>query len=122
MYPTYDIKAINGSSNLSAKDLSKPDNMDSIYLIQYEAGGEGLDWQWSNLAIFYEAPIRYEKFEQAKGRNLRNKSIMPSVYHYYLEYVNTLDGERWTVNRAKRDFTKEVAEKTFLSKASKHRK
>lgn len=122
MYPTYDIKAINGSSNLSAKDLSKPDNMDSIYLIQYEAGGEGLDWQWSNLAIFYEAPIRYEKFEQAKGRNLRNKSIMPSVYHYYLEYVNTLDGERWAVNRAKRDFTKEVAEKTFLSKASKHRK
>lgn len=119
MYPDYDIKAINGSAHLDASDLSKPDNDNSIYLIQYEAGGEGLDWQWSNLSIFYEAPVRYEKFEQAKGRNLRNKSIMPHVYHYYLEYVKTLDGERWDVNRSKRDFTETVAENTFLQNLPK---
>ena len=78
-----------------------------------------MHWQWSNLSIFYEAPVRYEKFEQAKGRNLRNKSIMPHVYHYYLEYVKTLDGERWDVNRSKRDFTETVAENTFLQNLPK---
>lgn len=112
-YPEYDIVSVNG---FSKSNLSKPANNDSIYLVQYEAGGEGLDWQWSNLSIFYEAPVRYEKFVQAKGRNVRNRSEMKQIYHYEFEYKNTLDGDRWDTNRSKKDFTKDVSERTFLTK------
>lgn len=119
LYPDYDIIAVNGKSKLDTDELSKPKKNNSIYLIQYEAGGEGLDWQWSNLSIFYEAPVRYEKFVQAKGRNLRNKSQMTHVYHYYFEYLHTFDSERWETNRSKRDFTNDVAEKTFLAQVNK---
>lgn len=119
LYPTYQFVSVNGFTHLTQMELSKPNNQNSIYLIQYEAGGEGLDWQWSNLSIFYEAPVRYEKFVQAKGRNLRNKSQMQHVYHYEFEYNNTLDNERWNTNRNKKDFTKDVSERTFLTNIRK---
>lgn len=45
------------------------------------------------MSVFYEAPVRYEKYIQAKGRNLRN--------------------------RKKKDFTDEVASSTYMKK---HRK
>lgn len=117
----YNVVLINGSSNVSEKDLSKPKNDKSIYLVQYEAGGEGLDWQWSNISVFYEAPVWYEKFVQAQGRNMRNKSLMSHVYHFNLEYEDTCDAERWDTNRAKKDFTKDVSKRTFLKQA-KHYK
>ena len=118
-YPDYNIIGINGFTNLTSDELSKPKSNNSIYLVQYEAGGEGLDWQWSNISIFYEAPVRYEKFVQAKGRNLRNKSQMAHVYHFELEYANTLDSERWETNRGKRDFTDDVSERTFKAQVAK---
>lgn len=119
-YPDFDIKEINGHANLSEADLKKPDKNDTIYLIQYEAGGEGLDWQWSNISIFYEAPVRYEKFVQAQGRNVRNRAQMAKVYHFSLEYVNTLDGERWQINRNKKDFTDSLSRKLFLAQIKRH--
>ena len=115
-YPEIPIVSVNGFANLTKEDLVKPRTQNAVYLIQYEAGGEGLDWQWSNISIFYEAPVRYEKFVQAKGRNVRSRSIMPHVFHYEFEYLDTLDSDRWDTNRNKRDFTKDVSERTFLKK------
>ena len=112
--PEYRIVMVNGHAKISEEDMNEPHNLQSIYLVQYEAGGEGLDWQWSNISVFYEAPVRYEKYVQANGRNLRNKSIMPKVYHFGLEYSDTYDGLRWQVNRNKKDFTKNISERTFL--------
>lgn len=112
-YPNYDILEVKGGVNLTDEQLSEPDNPNTIFLIQYESGGEGLDWQWSNLAIFYESPVKYEKFKQAKGRNVRNKEIMPKVYHYHFEYLNTIDSDRWTTNRFKRDFTDDISKRIF---------
>lgn len=112
--PEYNIVIVNGQETVDQTLMEKPPSEQAIYLVQYQAGGEGLDWQWSNMSIFYEAPVRYEKFVQAKGRNLRNKSLMPKVYHFALEYKDTLDGERWATNRAKRDFTSDVSKRTFL--------
>lgn len=118
----YDVVLINGSSNVSEKDLAKPKNDKSIYLVQYEAGGEGLDWQWSNISVFYEAPVWYEKFVQAQGRNMRNKSLMAHVYHFNLEYEDTCDAERWSTNRAKKNFTKDVSKRTFLKQAKSQKR
>lgn len=119
-YPELPIVSVNGFVNLSNEDLMKPKADNAIYLIQYEAGGEGLDWQWSNVSVFYEAPVRYEKFVQAKGRNVRSRSIMPRVFHYEFEYKNTLDSDRWDTNRNKKDFTKDVSERTFLKETDKN--
>lgn len=115
--PEYKIVTINGQVKIKPETLSKPTNEQSIYLVQYEAGGEGLDWQWSNISIFYEAPIKYEKFIQAKGRNLRNKSIMPKVYHFNLQMLNTYDAANWQNNAAKAKFTKIVKKKIQKNKA-----
>lgn len=92
MRPDLPIHTVNGYS----KDtLRKPHDDKSVYLVHYEAGGEGLDWQWSNMSVFYEAPVRYEKYIQAKGRNLRN--------------------------RKKKDFTDEVASSTYMKKHHKQK-
>ena len=113
MRPDLPIHTVNGHS----KDtLQKPHDNDSVYLVQYEAGGEGLDWQWSNMSVFYEAPVRYEKYVQAKGRNLRNRKLMEHVYHFEFEFRNTLDQDRWEINRKKKDFTDEVASSTYIKK------
>lgn len=118
-FPKRSLVIVNGKVKTNQKLLSKPPSNDAIYLVQYEAGGEGLDWQWSNVTIFYEAPVRYEKFVQAKGRNVRNKSEMSDIYQFGLEFVNTLDSERWAVNRNKRDFTDDVSKRTFLKNVKK---
>lgn len=119
--PEYNIVIVNGQENVSQADMEQPSDLQSIYLVQYEAGGEGLDWQWSNISIFYEAPIRYEKFVQAKGRNLRNKSLMPKVYHFSLEYQDTYDSNRWDTNREKKNFTQDVSRRTFLQNVKRRK-
>lgn len=121
-FPNRKLVIVNGKTKISQKLLSVPPSQDAIYLVQYEAGGEGLDWQWSNVTIFYEAPVRYEKFVQAKGRNVRNKTEMSDIYQFGLEFTNTLDSERWAVNRNKRDFTDDVSKRTFLKNLRKLRK
>lgn len=118
-FPSRPIVTVNGKVKIDDQMLVKPPSKDAIYLVQYEAGGEGLDWQWSNLSVFYESPVRYEKFVQAQGRNLRNKSEMSKVYHFELEFINTIDSQRWSTNREKRDFTDEISKRTFLQKARK---
>lgn len=118
-FPNREIVMINGRAKVSNDVLKKPPADDAIYLVQYEAGGEGLDWQWSNISIFYESPVRYEKFVQAKGRNVRNKSQMPVVYQFELEFINTLDSERWETNRNKKDFTNDISKRTFLKHIKK---
>lgn len=113
LYPDYDQRHISGGVKLSEEDMNEPKNPNTFCLIQCESGGEGLDWQWSNLAIFYESPVKNEKFNQAKGRNVRNKKIMPHVYHYYLNYKNTVDSQRWLTNKYKQDFTDDIADRLF---------
>lgn len=112
-YPDYDMKFVKGGVTLTYEEMQKPENDNTIFLIQCESGGEGLDWQWSNLSIFYESPVKNEKFKQAKGRNVRNKTIMNQVYHYYFNYKNTVDSQRWLTNKYKQDFADDVADRLF---------
>lgn len=110
-YPSYTIKIVNGNHKLDIK--SAPKDLDTIVLIQYQAGGEGLDWQWSNLSIFYEAPVQYETLVQARGRNIRDKTIMDNVYHFELETSKTIDSERWMVMQNHSNFTDKFAAETL---------
>lgn len=112
LYPEYPIYYIAGTRK-KPKNMGEPEDNRSVYLIQYTSGAEGLDWQWANCSVFYEGPTRTDKFVQAKGRNVRNKSIMPHVYHYFLKYINTLDSQRWDNMNNKTSFTKRLADELF---------
>lgn len=113
LYPDDPIFYLSGSRK-KPKNMGKPDNNRAIYLIQYASGAEGLDWQWSNVSVFYEAAVRSIKYVQSQGRNVRNKSIMPRVYHYFFKFEGTIDAQRWLLLQQKRNFTTRLS-KEFLN-------
>ena len=47
---------------------------------------------------------------------------MPVVYQFELEFINTLDSERWDTNRNKKDFTNDISKRTFLKHVKKVKK
>lgn len=120
LYPEYTLHYIAGTRK-KPKNMGEPDDKQSIYLIQYTSGAEGLDWQWSNCSVFYEGPSRTDKYIQAKGRNVRNKSIMPHVFHFFFEYINTIDATRWTTTTNKTAFTKKLADELFYKELAQAR-
>lgn len=120
LYPEYPIYYIAGTRK-KPSNMGEPDNKEAIYLIQYSSGAEGLDWQWSNCSVFYEGPTRTDKYIQAKGRNVRNKSIMPHVFHYFFEYINTLDANRWMTTSNKTKFTEKLANELFYKELNEYR-
>ena len=115
LYPDIPILSVNGLSKGKTKKItSEPEDPNTIIFIQYRSGAEGLDWQWSNVSVFYEAPQSFEKYVQAKGRNVRDKRIVHEVFHFELEFMNTIDGDRWLCCRNKKKYTKKIADELFL--------
>ena len=115
LYPDIPILSVNGLSKGKTKKItSEPEDPNTIIFIQYRSGAEGLDWQWSNVSVFYEAPQSFEKYIQAKGRNVRDKRIVHEVFHFELEFMNTIDGDRWLCCRNKKKYTKKIADELFL--------
>lgn len=112
LYPETPLYYISGTRK-KPKNMGEPEDKTAIYLIQYASGAEGLDWQWSNVSVFYEAASRNDKYIQAKGRNVRNKEIMAKVYHYFFEYLRTADAQRWKLSNHKQNFTKRLANELF---------
>lgn len=89
----YLIKEINGHAK--AFDTSKPPkNSHSVFLIQYQAGGEGMNMAYSSFTIFFAPPVSYEKFEQAMGRNVRAFQKGP-VYQIRLQVDKTINQHYW---------------------------
>lgn len=120
LYPEYPVFYIAGTRK-KPKNMGEPEDNRSIYLIQYTSGAEGLDWQWSNCSVFYEGPTRTDKYIQAKGRNVRNKSIMPHVFHFFFMFINTLDSARWATTSNKTAFTKKLADELFYKELNEAR-
>lgn len=120
LYPNYKLYYINGIRK-KPKQMTKPPEDDAIYLIQYLSGGEGLDWQWSNCSIFYEGATRQDKFKQALGRNVRDKTVMSDVYHFYFKYKNTIDFTRWQVIQYKTEFTTKLSNELFYKELANYK-
>lgn len=75
-------------------DFSKIDIMsDGPIIMQYQAGGEGVELKHSNCSIFYENQYSYLSLKQAQGRNKRRASKNDHVDHHYLVSEHGIDKE-----------------------------
>lgn len=91
--PGYDILIIAGKMKKSVS-MKKPENPKTIFLIQYRAGGEGLNAPWSRFTIFYSPTNSYQDFKQAQGRNRRAGST-ELVYQVRLVVDKTINAHMW---------------------------
>lgn len=95
-YPDFDIVRIDGRIRHSAalKAASKPKSPKTFVLIQYRAGGEGLNAEWSSMTIFYTPTDSFQSFKQAMGRN-RRAFQKGDVYQFRLVVDHTLNSHMW---------------------------
>lgn len=96
---------INGKYSRKTLDVSDPDR---VLVIQYKAGGAGIEFTKSNLSIFYGVQYSWQDTEQAIGRNVRrgqdhivrNYFILSDSPHDYLVWEKLMSKKAFT-ERAK---------------------
>lgn len=108
-HPDWDIVRIDGRTKKKDKiKIAKPDNPKTVFLIQYKAGAEALNAEWSHTSVFYAPTDSSSEYEQAKGRNVRAFQ-KGTVYHFRFIVNKTLNEHLWReVVDQKTKFTKKM--------------
>lgn len=70
------ISGNHSNAEVDMADLTRP------ILIQYQAGGEGIEFPESNTTVFYENQGSYARLAQARGRNVRLGMTHSVTQHY----------------------------------------
>lgn len=98
------ISLINGQT----KDLEAyENNLNSVTLIQYQAGAMGLNLQKANKIIYFTPPISSELFEQSKKRIHRIGQNRPCFY-YYLICRRSIEEGIYKTLAVRKDYTEEL--------------
>lgn len=71
-------QVLDGSHPVSKIDAAS----DSPILVQYQAGGAGIEFPRSNTSVFYENQYSYTLLTQAKGRNVRRGCTHEVTRHH----------------------------------------
>lgn len=83
--------------------------LNSVTLIQYQAGAMGLNLQKANKIVYFTPPLSSELYEQSKKRTHRIGQEQPCFY-YRLICKNSIEGRIYETLEMRQDFT----EKLFL--------
>lgn len=95
---------VQGGSDFGEIDLESDDPI----LMQYQAGGEGVELKHSNCSIFYENQYSYLSLKQALGRNVRRASANDEVDHHYLISEHGIDKEIYTRVQNHEELSKQI--------------
>lgn len=105
-------KIINGNPKNKIQYIDKSITEQAI-VIQYRAGGAGIEFKESNLTIFYGLQYSWQDTEQALGRNVR-RGMTGQVDRIFLVASNPHDDKIFSALINKREFTQaylsEIAE------------
>lgn len=110
-----EFQEISGSSCLD--DLDPTDTTRPI-LIQYQAGGEGIEFPLSNTSVFYENQGSYARLVQARGRNVR-LGMEHGVTQHYAVSDAPFDSEIFDRVLRREELSDSVLEDIALRVASK---
>lgn len=104
-HPSYDVVQMNGVVNNKKKFTgNEPKKKKTIALVQYKAGAEGWNAQYSDTTIFFEPNYSYEQFQQAAGRNVR-AYMDHGVTHWELGLSRTIEDAVWATLDNKQSFS-----------------
>lgn len=98
------ISVINGD----IRDLSAYENeINTVILIQYQAGAMGLNLQKSNKIIYFSLPLSSELFEQSKKRTHRIGQEKACIY-YYLITEKSIEEKIFETLKMRKDYTERL--------------
>lgn len=89
--------------NGQEKNQSEPENKRHAIILQYVAGGTGIELKFAHTMIFYMPTFKYNYFEQTKGRNVR-RGMKANIKHWYMTTEKKRDFYAWQrVHRKEKD-------------------
>lgn len=83
------------------------DGKNDILIIQYQAGGAGLNLQCASTMILYEPPTSVKDLTQAKGR-IRRPGQTDHSHYIILKTVGTVEGKEWDAKLESKEVTEEL--------------
>lgn len=107
---SYEYSIINGENSI--KNIDK-NNVNQAIVIQYKAGGAGIEFPKSNLSIIYGLQYSWQDTEQALGRNVRS-GMSHDVKQYFLISTHPHDDNVFVALKKKKEFTEEFLEKLAI--------
>lgn len=100
-FPNHEIRLISGAK----KDMRPITQPATVYVIQYRAGGTGIELKETYATIFFMPTYSYKDIKQAVGRNVRI-GMTHSVTQYQLVCKDAIDWAVWSTVSDKADFNK----------------